>query len=136
MAWVKERLEIIKKKDKTANWIPEHVRHLIILQFFNNSRVELYLAIENESNVIHGFIVTTILIDPYLSIPMTLHIWEGWLNQGLIEKGMAWLENLARERGLTGIEFESGRGLSWMGTLRKSHSGFQLRKMTFRKEIR
>ena len=63
--WVKERLEIIKKKDKSAgNWIPEHVRHLLILQFSNNSRVELYLAVENETNVLHGFIVTNVLIDP------------------------------------------------------------------------
>lgn len=136
--YVRPRLERIKKKDKAAgNWVPEHVRLAIVQGMAKppTSMVELFVGLDPEGNI-HGFIVTVVRVDYYLNLPWTLYIWCGWLNRKLIKQLTPWLEKLARERGLTGIEFESGR-FGWMGSIRKlMNAGFYCKHYTYRKEVR
>lgn len=136
--WVRQRLERIKKKDKSAgNWTSEHVRFALLQGMAKppGSLVELFLAVD-EGTVIRGFIVTVVRIDQYLNIPWTLYIWLGSLNRGLMRRFLPWLEEMARERGLSEIKFESGR-FGWMGTIgHLPESGFYCESYTFTKELR
>ena len=136
--YVSERIAIIKKKDKNCgNWQPQHVRHMVQEGFSNPAiryPVELHLALD-ESGVIYGFIVGYVKIDPYINLPMTYHIWLGWLNRQGIERFAPWLKQRCWEQGLTGVEFESGR-FGWMGTLKKlMAAGFVIKQTVYRMEI-
>jgi len=136
--WVKERLETIKKKDKTCgHWLPEHIRHMVQEGITNRTvryPVELYLALD-ESSIIHSFLVGYTKFDPYINVPLTYHIWVAWLNRKGIEQLTPWLDQMCKDRGLTSIEFESGR-FGWMGALRKAaKSGFYVKQTVYRKEL-
>ena len=137
-AYVKERLEIIKKKDKSCgHWLPEHIRHMVQEGIVNSAiryPAELYLALDGDTNI-HGFVVGYTKIDPYINLPLTYHIWITWGNRDGVVRFIPWLEELCRERGLTGVEFESGR-FGWMGALRKlPDSGFYVKQTIYRKEV-
>ena len=134
--YVRDRLEVIKKKDKsTQHWLPEHVRHAVMQGLFGQNMTELYVALDTD-NSIYGFIVTEVLFDRFVNIPLTLWIWVGWLNREMIDRMTPWLEKIAKERGLTRIEWDSGR-FGWLGTVSQlKTAGFRLVKQGFRKEIR
>lgn len=128
-SYVEKGLENIKKKDEHAgNWIPKHVRMRIIQGFAKppQSMVELWLAVD-VNNVMHGFIVTDTLVDPFLNLPWTLYIWAGHLNRKQMKRFAPWLKQLALDRGLANIEFDSSR-LGWMGALRRMEGlSFQIK---------
>ena len=134
--YVRERLDVIKKKDKTCrNWVPEHVRNEIVKTFIGQSTAELFVGMD-ESEVLHGFIVTQIHVDPFINVPMVLWVWFAWLNNAMIDRFMPYLEDLARERGLTSIEFDTGR-FGWPGAIRKLKTrGFYMSRMQFRRDVR
>jgi hypothetical protein len=113
--WIRDRLVAIKKKDPNAgHWVPEHVRHLLMLGIAGQSTCELFVARRGEK--VYAFIVTEITIDRYIHVPTVLHVWAGWLNRSMIEKFLPFLDQLARERGVTRITFETGR-FGWQGTI-------------------
>lgn len=136
--YVRPRLAWIKEKDKSCgNWTPEHVRFYIQEGLLNPTirfPVELYLALD-ERAMIHGFLAGSVVVDPYINVPLKYHIWALWLNRAGINKLLPWFEDMVRQRGLTAIDFETGR-LGWMGVTRKlMRSGFYCHLYTFRKEI-
>ena len=136
--YVKERLNIIKKKDKSSgHWLPEHIRHMVQEGFLNPAiryPVELHLALD-DNVAIHGFIVGYTKLDPYINLPLTYHIWVGWGSREGIARFIPWLEAMCKERGLTAVEFESGR-FGWMTALSKMpKSGFYLKQTIYRKDI-
>jgi hypothetical protein len=131
--WVKERLQRIKEKDRSAgHWLPEHVRHRVLQGLFGQSMVELYLAVDDDQ-VLYGFIVTDTLVDPFVNVPLTLWVWAGWGNRAMIRL-LPWLVDLAKKRGLTGIEFDSGR-VGWARTILSERMSFTLKKMVYRMEL-
>lgn len=134
--YVRARLAAIKKKDKTSrHWIPEHVRNEIQKGLVGQSTTELYVGVD-DSKVLHGFIVTQVCLDPFINVPMTLWVWFAWLNNEMIDRFTPYLENLARERGLTQIEFDTGR-FGWAGAIRKlKTSGFYMTRMQYRRDVK
>src|SRR5262245_48754546 len=124
--YVRDRLAVIKAKDKTCrNWIPEHIRNEIQKAFIGQSTTELFIGLD-DSRVIHGFVITQVHIDPFVNVPLILWVWFAWLNQEMIERFMPFLENIARDRGLTEIDFDTGRW-GWHGTIRRlKASGFKM----------
>lgn len=134
--WIRDRLEVIKKKDATGSghWLPEHIRHQAMLGLGGGSTCEIFVA--RQGGVLYGFGVTEVLIDRYVQVPMTLHIWAGWLNKTMINKFIPFFDNLARARGVRRITFETGR-FGWHGTVKAlADGGFAPSTIVYAREVR
>lgn len=134
--WIRDRLEIIKKKDPThgGHWLPEHIRHAAMLGISGQSTCEVFVA--REEDALYAFIITEIIIDRYVHVPMDLHVWAGWLNKSMCHRFLPFIDNLARARGVTRITFQSGR-FAWKGTIEAlAEGGFSPDSVTYAREVR
>lgn len=130
--WLEARLKVIKKKDLSReHWTPAHIRQGIQNGFRGASVVELWLGVNSES-VVEGFVITTIRGDPYIQMPVALVAWMLWSNEKLTAQVLPQLEEIAKRRYLSRIEFPSGRK-GWM--LKAGRFGFKLGMMTFYKDL-
>jgi hypothetical protein len=130
--WLEKRLNVVKRKDRSnEQWTPAHLRESVRKGFWGQSSVELWLGV-NDEGVIEGFILTTVRVDPFVNLPAALTAWVLWGNEALINRALPQLEEIAKNRYLTAIEFFTSR----QGWFKKaSRFGFRLSLMQFRKEL-
>jgi hypothetical protein len=130
--WIKDRLEIIKKKNKDLlKWTPKHVRQMILSGLGNLTTHELWFAVE-EDGILRGFIISYVQNDPFVNLGDSLHVWLGFGNMKIIEKLLPEFEAIARDKDLEGIEFSSPRK-AW--ALKIAKLGFHMKTITYRKDL-
>lgn len=156
--WLREKLVLIKRNTEfpearqrpfgvpqgemlvkgRIRWIPEQVRFSIMRGILKQNSVELFLFVgpdyAGRDDEIKGFAITTCDIDPFLNIPIDFVGWLGWCKPEprMAEAIEMRLEDLARERGCTGMEHTSAR-MGW--GRRGAKLGYQLKWVIWRKEL-
>ena len=119
-------------------WIPEQVRHAIMRGILKQNSVELFFFVgpdyAGRDDEIKGFAITTCDLDPFLQAPVDFIGWLGWCKPEprMAEAIEMRLEDLARERGCTGMEHTSAR-MGW--SRRTSKLGYRLKWVIWRKEL-
>ena len=132
--WVRDRLAIIKKKDKSVDgWQPDHIRIAISEGLAGRSPIELWFGLDAD-NVIVGFIVTNMRFDPYIQLPVAWVVWLAWANKELLHKLAPAFKEIARQRYYPAIEFITGRR-GWIHPKKAAEMGFEIKCITYRMEL-
>lgn len=118
-------------------WIPEQIRFAIMQGIFGKNSVELFFFVgpdfEGRDDEIKAFVITTCDSDPFLHVPVDFIGWLGWSKYPhLMEQVDVRLEDLARERGCTGIEHTTARE-GW--GRRTARWGYKKKWTIWRKEL-
>ena len=95
-------LEVKAFQGPHCHWEPEHVRAYVL-----SNNAEMWLCFN--AGKLDGFFVTTQFPDPYLNVNLFMFVWIAFAKGPGFAEGMAFLEKLARTRGLRGLETISPR---------------------------
>jgi GNAT superfamily N-acetyltransferase len=130
--WLERKLSRMKKKDQSGErWTPAHVREGVLKGITGQSTVELYFSVEADGEI-SGFMVTYVKIDNFIGLPCALFVWFLYANDGLIQRFLPALEEMARRRYLRQVEFCSTRR-GWLRLAGKG--GFEPGPITYRKAV-
>ena len=135
--WVRDRLAVIKKKDKSVDgWQPDHIRIQIVqgLMAPIPYPVELWFGVDSDS-AIEGFIVTNTRFDNFVQLPAAWQVWLAWGNKKLLERLAAPFKEIARQRYYPAIEFITGRR-GWIHPKKAAEMGFSIKCITYRMELK
>jgi hypothetical protein len=101
--FMREGLLSIKQRLGThSHWEPVNIYNALV-----KGTANLFLVERGERVV--GFFVTTLQVDPFLGVPMSLFVWIAYSVDGGVEEGHAFLEGYARTCGVEYIEALTAR---------------------------
>jgi len=117
-----------------CRWTPEQIRWVILKGLAGAVTVELFYAVDQSSEELRGFVVTTCDPDPIVGVPLDFRVWLLWADHhSVMDRTLHLLEDVARERGCTGLEHSSPR-IGWWRR-QKDYGVWSLKYYTWRKDL-
>ena len=126
-------LKVKEKDESSGHWEPEHVRKLLEAGAQGLLFCQCHMVVKEGKPV--GFVILRIFPDEFTQVPYDLFVWIGHSDD---PKCVDWvfnseyLENLAKDMGLSGVMWVSGRE-GW--GKRASRYGFDMKQIVFRKKV-
>jgi hypothetical protein len=108
--WIREGLLYIKHKNgERMHWLPEHVRMEILKGYAGQSMCECFVGHDAEHNTLRGFLIAYPLVDPFVNLALSWHVWMSTMNDHTLNDVLAEFEGMARARGYLRYQWGSSR---------------------------